>query len=264
MDVDIIMTALKVIQMEQLKITKAIVTDDRKKPMMVRLSDSRRGKPSRKDAGVPDTENIGMPFGLVDLKQKPLDMSEFRHDRRSKEDEYHMFSASVLLVVRSIHARAVVCAAFALNQQELGQVLTSKKGSGAAGYVLDCIEECVSIAAVCIRIEECVSIAAVCIREGDGTPVDEMSVEEAVQVAANISALQHALPRLFGTLMRGMCHSGLIRFAELEETFQYADHTLKGADKSCDTQVRSIYSLVYEICRNKIDMLINFSLENFQ
>ena len=61
---------------------------------------------------------------------------------------------------------------------------------------------------------------------------------------------------------------------------------LKGASKSCDTQVANMYSVVYEICRNKIgkwsdqanvfdfpwlfktltrasDMLFDFSLENF-
>ena len=43
----------------------------------------------------------------------------------------------------------------------------------------------------------------------------------------------------------------------------YADSVLKGASKSCDTQVANMYSVVYEICRNKIDMLIDFSLENF-
>eukprot|EP00568_Trieres_chinensis_P006779 CAMPEP_0183297806 /NCGR_PEP_ID=MMETSP0160_2-20130417/4996_1 /TAXON_ID=2839 ORGANISM="Odontella Sinensis, Strain Grunow 1884" /NCGR_SAMPLE_ID=MMETSP0160_2 /ASSEMBLY_ACC=CAM_ASM_000250 /LENGTH=267 /DNA_ID=CAMNT_0025459695 /DNA_START=64 /DNA_END=867 /DNA_ORIENTATION=+ len=64
--------------------------------------------------------------------------------------------------------------------------------------------------------------------------------------------------------MRGLCHVGMVRADQLDETFQYADSTLKGADKSCDQEVGAMYSLVYEICRNKIDMLMNFSLENFQ
>ena len=94
--------------------------------------------------------------------------------------------------------------------------------------------------------------------------VEEGSVEKAVQVMANISALQHCLSRLFGTLIRGMCHIGLIEADQIQATFAYAERTLKGADKGCDAQVGSTYSLVYEICRNRIDSHINYALENFQ
>jgi len=92
---------------------------------------------------------------------------------------------------------------------------------------------------------------------------DELTVEQAVQITADIAALESALPRLFGTVMRGLCHIGLVKSETVEETFEYADSVLKGASKSCDTQVANMYSVVYEICRNKIDMLIDFSLENF-
>lgn len=257
MDVDIIMTALKVTQDEQLKATKAIVMEDRKEPLMVRTSETFGQKSSgkQKESKFREAEVIGMPFGLNELRQAPTEHvkgSQFRDEREvNAYEQYHTFSSSVPMVVRSIHARAIVCASLALNQQELGQVFATQKGSGAAGYVFDCVEECVNVAAISIR-------------ESDSFAVDEMSVEQAVQISANISALQTALPRLFGTLMRGMCHIGLIRIDQLEDTFQYADQTLKGADTTCDTQVRSMYGIVYEICRKKIDMLINFSLENFQ
>jgi hypothetical protein len=99
-------------------------------------------------------------------------------------------------------------------------------------------------------------------KDADNTS-EEGSIDKAVQVMANVAALQHSLPRLFGTLMRGMCHVGMIRSDQLAETFQYAEATLKGADKACDNQVGSMYSLVYEICRTKIDAHLNYALEGF-
>jgi len=63
--------------------------------------------------------------------------------------------------------------------------------------------------------------------------------------------------------MRGLCHIGLVKADQVEQTFEYADSVLNGACKACDKQVANMYSMVYEICRNKIDMLIDFSLENF-
>jgi len=60
-----------------------------------------------------------------------------------------------------------------------------------------------------------------------------------------------------------LCHVGLVKSDQVEMTFEYADSVLKGANKSCDAQVANMYSAVYEICRNKIDTLIDFSLENF-
>lgn len=253
MDVDILMTALKVAQDEQLKATTIIVGDDTKEPMLATYK-----YPSKSDgAGIPDPEEMGLPFGLGDMKQKARtsnisvdhgSQSSFRSGANDS-DEMYTYSGSVPLVLRSIHARAIACAAFALSQEELGQNFAQKKGSGSACYVLDCVEECVNVAAVGMK-------------DADNT-IGEGSIDKAVQVMANIAALQHSLPRLFGTLMRGMCHVGMVRSDQLDETFQYAESTLKGADKACDNQVGSMYSLVYEICRNKIDGHLNYSLDGF-
>ena len=261
-DVDIVMTALKVAQDEQLKATKKAVSEDRKEPMNVTTADY-LSKHKRKIDNIPDEEMLGLPFGLHDLKQKQAEavragaeedptFLQFEKTRSAKQekDEFYTFSKSVPEVIRSIHARAITCAAFALSQEELGQLFSQKGGSGSAGYVLDCLEECVSVTAVGMQDGESI--------------LDEASVEKAVQTMANIAALQHCLPRLFGSTMRGMCHVGMIRADQLDETFQYAEKTLKGADKACDGQVGTMYNLVYEICRGKIDSHINFALENFQ
>mgnify|MGYP000645716474 CR=1 FL=1 len=45
-------------------------------------------------------------------------------------------------------AKNITFAFFAMCQEELGQVFAFKKGGGIAGYVLDCIENCVAVAAV--------------------------------------------------------------------------------------------------------------------
>ena len=248
-DVDILMTALKVAQEEQLKATSAIVGVDSKEALVATFR-----YPSKKEGNIPDPEEIGLPFGLSDLKQldKKKDMGRPQasfSSSRSATEEFYTFSQSVPLVIRSIHARAIACAAFAQSQEELGQAFLQKKGSGAACYVFDCVEECVNVAAVGMK-------------DADNT-VDEGNIDKAVQVMANIAALQHSLPRLFGTLMRGMCHVGMIRSDQLAETFQYAESTLKGADKACDNQVGGMYSLVYEICRNKIDAHFNYALDGF-
>lgn len=278
MDVDIIMTALKVAQEEQLKATAKYVGDDRKEPMHVPRTNL-GGTPFRKSFGVgtlsedgedtpfssstPPEEVLNFPFGLNDLRQKmqrqissALDMMDpsLRTQRGTmnqivSENELFTFSQSVPQIIRSIHARVIVFVSFALSQEELGQVFASKQGGGIAGYILDCVEECVAVAAVGMK---------------DGySHFDELTVEQAVQITADISALQSTLPRLFGTVMRGLCHVGLVKSDQVEKTFEYADSVLKGANKSCDTQVANMYSVVYEICRNKIDMLIDFSLENF-
>ena len=261
MDIDIVMTALKVAQDEMLKVTKKINAEDRKEPMVVTTMDHMQSKSKKKDT-VPDEELVGIPFGLSVMKQKNTisgdaetpggfeDHSRLRNTRQTRKEEYYTFSKSVPDVVRAIHARAIACAAFALSQEELGQVFSQKKGSGAAGYVLDCVEECISVAAVGLQ-------------DGDAV-LAEGSVNKAVQTMANVAALQHSLPRLFGTLMRGMCHVGLIRNDQLSDTFVYAETTLKGADKACFKQVGHMYNLVYEICRSKIDSHINLSLDNFQ
>eukprot|EP00934_Nitzschia_sp_Nitz4_P002496 Nitzschia sp. Nitz4//scaffold2_size372955//344230//347646//NITZ4_000476-RA/size372955-processed-gene-0.140-mRNA-1//-1//CDS//3329546937//2486//frame0 len=252
MDVDILMTALKLAQDEQLKATSTIVAADSKRPLVGNI-----GALTSKEANFPDPETVGLPFGLKDLKQgnKKKDnnlnhsQTSFASQATRDGEEVYTFSQSVPLVIRSIHARAVACAAFAMSQEELGQSFLQKKGSGSACYVLDCVEECVNVAAVGMK-------------DTDNT-VDEGNIDKAVQVMANIAALQHSLPRLFGTLMRGMCHVGMIRADQLAETFQYAESTLKGADKACDNQVGGMYSLVYEICRTKIDAHLNYALDGF-
>jgi exocyst complex component 6 len=222
MDVDILMTALKVAQDEQLKATAAIVKEDRKEQLQVGYRYA-----NKKEPNIPDPEEVGLPFGLHDMKQAlrttedmvdfdgSRNQASFRSAGSNKEaTEYYTYSQSVPLVIRSIHARAIACAAFALSQEELGQIFAQKKGSGAACYVLDCVEECVNVAAVGMK-------------DADNT-VDEGSIAKAVQVMANIAALQHSLSRLFGTLMRGMCHVGMVRPEQLEGTFQYAESALKG------------------------------------
>jgi len=255
MDVDIIMTGLKVAQEEQLKATNKIMCDDRKEAMQVpRVHDSRAG--SAMDPKE-ESEVKTFPFGLHNLRQKPFSESALESLGRGSlqymqaaENDRFTFSSSVPAVVRSIHARTITFAFFAMCQEELGQVFALKKGGGISGYVLDCVEKCVAVTAVGMK-------------EGY-QHLDELTVEQAVQIIANISALQITLPRLFGVVMRGLCHVGMVRGDHLNETFQYADSTLRGADKSCDQEIGAMYSLVYEICRNKIDMLMNFSLENFQ
>uniref|UniRef100_A0A7S4EPS5 Exocyst complex subunit EXOC6/Sec15 C-terminal domain-containing protein n=2 Tax=Pseudo-nitzschia australis TaxID=44445 RepID=A0A7S4EPS5_9STRA len=250
MDVDILMTALKVAQDEQLKATTAIVQADRKAPLVAPNKVS-----SKKEGNIPEPEEVGLPFGLVDLNQQrrnvDIDIDFKRSARNFNTDSENCltFSQSVPLVVRSIHARAIACASFALSQEELGQSFLQKKGSGSACYVLDCVEECVNVAAVGMK-------------DSDNNS-DEGDIDKAVQVMANVAALQHSLPRLFGTLMRGMCHVGMIRSDQLAETFQYAEATLKGADKACDNQVGTMYSRVYECARGKINAHLNFALDGF-
>lgn len=242
MDKDILMVALKVAQDEQLKATAAIMGNDNKAPMSAEY----RPPPVRQDA-IPDPEEIGLPFGLSKMKLEKKESNETGFGGQA--EEYYTFSPSVPVVVRSIHARAIACAAFSLNQEELGQVFPEKKkGNAAAGYVLDCVEECINVAAVAMKDSDNV--------------MEEADIDKAVQVMANLLALQNCLPRIFGTLMRGMCHVGLIRSHEVDDTFSYAEKTLKGANKACDAQVGSMYTLVYEICRTKLDSHINLGLEN--
>ena len=242
MDVDILMTALKVAQDEQLKATTAIVQADQKVPVK-----SPYKYPTKKEGSIPEPEDIGLPFGLAELKQQSK--SKFKSSDKRDNEECLTFSQSVPLVVRSIHARAIACASFALSQEELGQSFLQKKGSGSACYVLDCVEECVNVAAVGMKDSD--------------HAADDGDIDMAVQVMANVAALQHSLPRLFGTLMRGMCHVGMIRSDQLAETFQYAEATLKGADKACDNQVGTMYSRVYECARGKIDAHLNYALDGF-
>lgn len=255
LDADLLMSAIRIAQDEQLKATIAIVSDDQKIPMLVSegLSSGKSGP--KTSAGVPEPEDMGLPFGLSSMKQVPAKAEiEFQEQSRTSYnqapiDEVFNFSHSVPVILRSLHARAITCAVFALSQQELGQKFPEKKGSAAGGYVLDCIEECVGAAVIGMKDSDNIA--------------QEASVDKAVQIMANISSLQHALPRFFGTIIRGMFHVGLVKADEIDNTLLYAEKILKAADKSCDAQVGQTYSLVYEICRTKIDSHINYALENF-
>lgn len=257
LDTEILLRALKISQDEQLRATTAIVAEDRKVPMLVADSSAaQKGRSMQQPtSGIPDPEEIGLPFGLNQMKQQPTKSSlQFQEQsqasfNRSAVDQAYTFSDSLPTVIRSLHARAIAMVVFALSQEELGQSFSAKKGSNAAGYVLDAIGEFVNVTSVGMKDSDNV--------------VDEGSVEKAVQIMANIAALQHCLPRFLGTILRGMCHIGMIKAEELDETFVYAEMTLKSADKACDAQMGSTYSLVYEICRNKIDSHINYALENF-
>ena len=244
MDVDILMTALKVAQDEQLKATTVIVTEDSKEPLPAKFF-----SPPKKEGDIPEPEELGLPFGLSAMRQENSSDAGKGNRAAKSEEEKYSFSQSVPLVLRSIHARAISCAAFAMSQEELGQTFLQKKGSRAACYVLDCAEYFVNVAAVGMK--------------DASNKGDDVTVEKAVQVMANITALQQSLPRLFGTLMRGLCHVGMIRSDQLAETFQYAEITLKNADKQCDNQVGGMYSMIYEICRSKIDAHLNYVLNGF-
>jgi hypothetical protein len=254
---DTLKTVIKMVQDEQLKATFAIVNDDQKIPMLVSEATLSSGKSAPKTSpGVPDPEEVGLPFGLSQMKQIPQqsdvnfqDKSRTSYNQASL-DEVFTFSHSVPVILRALHARAITCAVFALCQQELGQKFPEKKGSDAAGFVLECVEECVGAAVIAMKDSDHV--------------IGEGSVEKAVQVMANIQSLQHTLPRFYGTLLRGLFHVGLVRADEIDESFTFAEKSLKAADKACEAQIGSTYSLVYEICRNKIDSHINISLENFQ
>lgn len=209
LDNNIIETASRLAQDEQLRAAISIVTDDMKVPMLVSESPaSQQGFPPPKKsqvAGVSDPEEVGLPFGLGDMKQKP-NKSELEYQDQSRSsysqnqaDEAYTFSHSVPVILRSIHARAIACASFALAQQELGQKFTAKRGAGPAAWVLDCLEDCIGASVIGMK-------------DNDNL-VKEGSVEKAVQVMANLSAIQNSLPRLFGTLVRGMFHVGLGKYS---------------------------------------------------
>lgn len=292
-DVDIIMNALKKTQEEQSKYTSKAVKDERYEPMKKfaniatgpgagfinqkqksvslyggddesSFHSSNTGSPSK---NIAPEEVVNLPFGLVDFTQIPsidnindaldkLSTNPYRKSNFNKAmnsldaEKQYTFSHSVPHVLRSIHGRAIAFASFCHSQQELGQIFPQKKGGGIASFVLDTVEACIAVTAVAMR--------------GGYEHFDELSVEQAVQIKANLCALQHALPRLFGTLMRGLCHVGLVRAEHLEEAFAYADKTLAGADKSCDKEVGDMSADIFNKCIQDIDMVMNFSLENFQ
>ena len=255
LDSELVQNAIRIAQDEQLKATMAIVDDDQMSPMLVADAINNPSNTPKTSSGIPDPECIGLPFGLGSMKQVPqkseLDFQEQSRTSYNQAalDEMFTFSHSVPVILRSIHSRAITCAAFALSQNELNQKFPDKRGSSVAAFVFDCVEESVGAAVIGMKDND--------------SMMGEASVEKTVQVMANISALQHSLPRLFGTLIRGCFHVGLVRADEADETFAYAEKALKAADKACDAQVGSTYSMVYEICRTKIDSHINISLENF-
>lgn len=119
LDVDILLTARKVAQSEQLQATSVIVSDDPKIPMLVSESPSlysRSSTPSatrKGPAGVPDPEEVGLPFGLHNMKQIPqkvdLDFQEQSRTsyNRAAPDEAFTFSQCVPEVLRTLHSRAV-------------------------------------------------------------------------------------------------------------------------------------------------------------
>lgn len=255
LDTELLQNAIRISQDEQLKATMAIVDDDQMTPMLVAEAINNPSNAPKTSTGVPDPECIGLPFGLGNMKQVPqkseLDFQEQARTSYNQAalDEVFTFSHSVPVILRAIHSRAITCAAFALSQNELNQKFQEKRGSPVAAFVFDCVEECVGAAVIGMKDND--------------SMMGEASVDKTVQVMANISALQHSLPRLFGTLIRGCFHVGLVRADEADETFAYAEKALKAADKACDAQVGSAYSMVYEICRTKIDSHINIALENF-
>lgn len=258
LDQDLLTAAARMIQDEQLKATIAIASDDQKIPMLVSESPLARNRtrppPSSGPTTVPDPEITGLPFGLATMNQETTANDKaFQQQSRTSynsapPDESFTFSHSVPVILRSIHARAVTCAVFALSQMELGQKFPDKKCSATAAFVFDCTEQCVESAVIAMA---------------DKTSETENNVEKAVQAMANISAIQQSLPRLFGTLIRGLFHLGCVRADEVDLTVVYAEKALKASDKACDSQVGSAYSFVYEICRNKIDTHIHAGLENF-
>lgn len=203
LDHNILETASRLAQDEQLRAAIAIVTDDMKVPMLVSESPSSQSgfPPPKKSqlAGISDPEEIGLPFGLAEMKQSQgksdLDYQEPSATSYNQSDDAFTYSHSVPVIVRSIHARSIACAFFALTQQELGQKFTAKRGTGPAAWVLDCVEDCIGASVIGMK-------------DNDNL-VKEASVEKAVQVMANLSAVQNSLPRLFGALVRGMFHVGL-------------------------------------------------------
>lgn len=257
-DKNILTIALKVANDEQLKVSAALSHDDQKVPMMVADAPTRidTRQPAATLSGIPDPEIEGLPFGLSEMIQKPSQVELDFQDQartsfnRAPMDEAFTFSVAVPQVIRSLHARSITLAVFALSQVEMSQTFPDRKCSNAAAFVLD-------------GVDGLVSVAAMGLKDSD-TVVEEGSVEKAVQVMANISALQRCLPRFYGCLIRGMCNIGLIRSDEIDATISYSERVLKSSDKACDAQVGSMYSLVYEICRNKIDSHMNLALENFQ
>ena len=254
MDNDMVMTGLKICYDEQKAAAMRAALDDRFDPM-IRTS----ARQFKEKSGYEDL--IDFPFGLNNLyhessiceKMDALDPSLSRHKNNATvpnlSEDYgkYSFSQCVPSVLRSIHARVITYAVFVKTQEELGQKFPPKKGAGASGYVLDCLEECIKASAVSLkeRVED-----------------EQAEVEIAIQMTANISSLLATLPRLFGVIFRGICHIGLAKGDAIEETFAYADDALKRAENECENEYGALYSMVYEISRNRIDVCTFYCFRN--
>lgn len=246
MDNDMVMSGLKICYDEQKAAAMRAALDDRFDPMI--RSAFRRSKNESYHEDL-----IDFPFGLSNLynesninaKMDALDPSMARNKATSisqmgnKDNGRYSFSQCIPVVLKSIHARVITFAVFVKTQEELGQKFPPKKGTGASGYVLDSLEECIKASAASLkeRIED-----------------EQVEVAIAIQMTANISSLIATLPRLFGIVVRGICHIGLAKGDAIEETFAYADDALKRAENECENEYGVLYSMVYEISRNKIDV----------
>lgn len=251
-DADIIMCGLKIAQGEQSKVTSKLVKEERYE------AQARKGR--ARDADI--QEIVNYPFGLYDCIQATSlaqDLDKLYPTLRRRRvgsnsvsssmnpSEMFTFSQSVPAIVRSARERIITFAAFALGQQEVGQDFSAKKGGGLAAYVLDCVEECIAASAVSMR--------------SGFSHMDELEVDKAVQIMANLHAFQCTLKRIFGTIARGLCHVGLVRGDNLEETFSYADKTLELSQRKCESEVSHMSSIVYDIVKNKVDSLLDYSLD---
>ena len=79
-------------------------------------------------------------------------------------------------IIHSNHALVVIFVAFALNQDELGQVVASQQGGDIAGYIMDCVKD-----------------DAVGMKDGYAY-FNGLTIEQAAQITADISALELVLP----------------------------------------------------------------------
>lgn len=263
-DIDILMTALKACQNEQLKETIRLSKEDTREPMRVSVNHS---QPRVKDlpSSIPTEEVLNFPFGLSTMiipsiqdSGKDIEKIELqsgiqgsRHVQTIPQTITYTFSQSIPKIVRLIHSRVISFAAFVLSQDELGSIPSHNTIPGVAVYVMDCLEECVKVAAIGMK-------------EGSDSALNELSITTMIQISVNLSALQSCLPRLFGTITRGLCHIGVIHAENVNSAFEYANSSLEKAYKACDKEVGGLYSLVSESLRNKIDAMLKFALDKFQ
>jgi len=260
-DVDMLMTALKACQDEQLKETIRLSKEDNREPMRVPINESQL-RMKDLSSNIPAEEVMNFPFGLSSLIisqdtgkenekiEKHSGIQGSRHAQAPQSITY-TFSQSVPKIVRLIHSRVITFTAFALSQDALGSIPSHNNVPGIAVFVMDCLEECVKVAAIGMK-------------EGSDSALYELSITTMIQISVNLSALQSCLPRLFGTITRGLCHIGVVQAENVNAAFEYADSSLQKAYKACDNEVGGLYSLVSESLRNKIDAMLKFALDKFQ